>query len=240
MSGIDSCLTRYTLPTLSPAATLPCMAFGAVTTLLAPTPHVPNCSQMALMEARGVKRKEPEVNKEPEVDEDERCARFSLKKWVVTHNTVATTLISLAMSCPEKFTAVEDYENKLYTAITNVAWVNEEKKTACWLSMRTASRLVAFIKSMLGEKKRMDLDEGPYGIANTGEDIKKEDENDMHCILRELGFDKLEIRIDDSFMKEMHAKYACIRDDFEPDEDVFERESIFWENAILAWGGEAA
>jgi hypothetical protein len=187
-------------------------------------------------------------------DEEEsnykRVARLELgflKTWVMQGNHLACALIRRAVHLPTFFTSVDDFEGKLYTALTNVVWTNETEGVACMLSMREASGLVAFISSMLGETKRQTYLEGPYGVVRTGENLTSEEENEMHSLLRELGFEKLEVppQADrgamTAFWETIKLKYNChsiFGFVLPAGEELFEAERSTWEKAVLAWVGE--
>ena len=164
-----------------------------------------------------------------------RAARqqlHGLEQWAKEGNHLALELIRIAMYVPEAFAAA-GFEAKLYTALTNVVWV-KEGAGMCFMSMREASGLAAFIDSILGETKRKDYLNGPYCGASTGEDIRREDENEMHTLIRVLGFHKRDIS-NNSFvavkqLKELEAKYSKV---------AVAADRAAWEEAVLAWAGEA-
>lgn len=171
---------------------------------------------------------------------------YGLKNWVENGNRVASSLIRLALHVPTVFTSVENYENKLYTATTNVVWINEIEDVACMMSMREASDLAAFISSMLGETKRKDYLHGPYCAAPTGEHLSLEEENEMHRLLRGLWFKKREVPDNQftavDFWKELKRTYDCYLtcdSRVRPSgAEAFERDRSLWEKAVLAWAGE--
>jgi hypothetical protein len=164
-----------------------------------------------------------------------------LKYWVEKGCRVATDLIRIALYAPIVFTSVENFESKLYTAITNVIWVNEMEGVACLMSWRLASDLAAFIDSMVGEKKRKTYRDGPYLGAPTGEDLAPDKENEMHALLRGLGFDKIDFDAHDKyFLTALKNTYKC---DFahefgDPPAHSFETEREVWEAAVKKWAGE--
>jgi hypothetical protein len=170
----------------------------------------------------------------------------SLKNWVENGNRVAAALIRLAYYTPTAFTSVENYESKLYSATTNVVWVHEGEGTACMMSMREASGLAAFLSSMMGETKRKDYMDGPYCAAPTGDQLPPGEENEMHRLLRGLGFKKREVPDNQfaavDFWKGLQRTYDCYSTcnsrTQTAGEAAFERDRSLWEKAVLAWAGE--
>jgi hypothetical protein len=171
-----------------------------------------------------------------------------LQRSVESGNFVDAALVRLALKAPNILRGVEDCEHKIYTATTNVVWIDDATMRACGMSMREASGVAAFISSMLGDKKFKDYMDGPYLCARTGEDIAPSDENEIHGILRGLGFRKVDIP-ENQFTAERwwrslhqtHKVYGTTKDN-EPDEalsNVFkvQRHSV-WELAVLEWAGE--
>ena len=181
--------------------------------------------------------------------ESNNIARDELRcvqSWVEESHYMKTALTRLAVHVPSAFTAVVDFECKLYTALTNVVWINEESKSAYMLSMREASGVAAFVSSVVTDVKKKDYMDGPYCGAPTGEKLSLENENEMHALLRGLGFKKQEVPdfFDqrDAFWKHLQENYFCpqwmngkkkrTRGDFEADRPV-------WETAVTLWCGDA-
>ncbi len=166
-----------------------------------------------------------------------------LRKLLLGKNVLATDLIWNAIWWPNEFTKVKNYKKELYTALTNVGWVRDDDKTASgktasFMTMRTASRLVEFISSIVGEMHSLDLDFGPYGVAKTGEGIKLEDENAMHRLIREQGFSKLELEVNETFLKNLQATYTCSTNDVDPDDILSWQDSHCLEKMLRAWAGD--
>ena len=201
-----------------------------------------------------------EQSEDEEDEQDETSARISYKRykriargemrglrnWIENGNRVAASLIRLAYYAPTAFTSVENYESKLYSATTNVVWVHEGEGAACMMSFREASGLAAFLSSMIGETKRKDYMDGPYCGAPTGDELPPGEENEMHRLLRGLGFNKREVPENQfaviDFWKELQRKYYCYStcnsSARAAGEAAFERDRSLWENAVLAWAGE--
>lgn len=224
------------------------------------TPQYEPTSPQHLSSPRGEKRKaifDREISDASEQSDDEeyqasgrisykryrRVARDqmrSVKNWVESGNRVAAALIRLAYYAPTAFTSVENYESKLYSATTNVVWVHEGEGAACMMSMREASGLAAFLSSMIGETKRKDYMDGPYCAAPTGDQLPPGEENEMHHLLRGLGFKKREVP-DNQF-----AAVDFWKGLFDSSRTqtaggaAFERDRSLWEKAVLAWAGEEA
>ena len=245
---------------ISPAYSPTSPAYSPTSPAYSPTSpqHSPNASP------RGEKRKaifDEEISDEEISDEEDQASgRISSKRYKrlvreeMGHlknsfehgNSVATALIRLACYVPTAFTSVENYETKLYSATTNVVWLHAGENTACMMSLREASGIAAFISSMLGDTKRKSYMEGPYCAEPTGDQLSPGEENEMHRLLRGLGFEKRNIPDNQfaagDFWKDLLLTYDGYST-FDSrsrvaGEAAFERDRSLWEKAVLAWAGE--
>lgn len=188
------------------------------------------------------KRKAVDAVESSECSREELCR---VRKWVEEGNAVATALIRLAVHVPTAFTSVADYEAKLYTALTNVVWVHDESASAYLWTMRKASGLAAFIDSMLGKTKMKTYLDGPYCGVHTGENLSPDHENEMHSLLRGLGFKKRDVPdnflLEREFWETLKATYHC--DAWRCGEKrarggEFEADRPVWEKAVSMYRGE--
>jgi hypothetical protein len=164
-----------------------------------------------------------------------------VSRWNAKRNKLTRAVVITALYNPAVFRQVTGFESKLYTALTNVVWVDDRDRSMCAMSRREASELVAFVSSMIGPTKRKLAHHGPINKASTGAGIAQEDENAMHCFLRALGYTKLEIPTNSAdaarFWKYLYGKYGSesMRGGKRPNL----RSSIddFWMKAVDAWVG---
>jgi len=164
-----------------------------------------------------------------------------VSRWIATRNKLARAVVISALYNPAVLQEVTGFESKLYTALTNVVWVDDRDRSMCSLSRHEASELVAFVSSMIGPTKQKRAHHGPIHKAATGEGIDQEDENSMHRLLRELGYTKLEIPTNSAdaacFWKSLYGKYGS--ESMKGAKRHRVRASIddFWMKAVDAWVG---
>ena len=206
--------------------------------------------QARLQASTSRKRKMNELEDEYPPDfkvttERERLTRTGMKivsYWNATRNKLARAVVTTALYDPIVLSEVTGFESKLYTALTNVVWVDKRDRSMCAMSMREASELVAFVSSMIGPTKHKEAYQGPIRRAATGEGILKEDENAMHRFLRTLGYTKLEIPTASAYSKWFWSDlYTSTygRESMRGGKTPDLRASIddFWMKAIEAWMG---
>jgi hypothetical protein len=164
-----------------------------------------------------------------------------VSRWNATKNKLARAVVVSALYNPAVFQEVTGFESKLYTALTNVVWVDDRDPSMCAVSRHEASELVAFVSSMIGSIKHKQAHHGPIHKAATGEGIYQEDENSMHHFLRTLGYTKLEIPTNSAdaarFWEYLYGKYG--NESMRGAKRHKLRSSIddFWMKAVDAWVG---
>ena len=181
--------------------------------------------------------------------EYERLTRLGMiivARWETKKNKLARAVVMTALESPHVLTSVKAFESKLYTALSNVVWVNERELSMCAMSRHEASGLAAFVSSIVGTKKSKEAHHGPIRKAVSGESISREDENEMHQALRSLGYDKLEIPRSSSdanrFWDDLYLKYGdeSSRSKSRTSEGPWEVRALlddFWKTAIKTWIG---
>ena len=64
-------------------------------------------------------------------------------EWITLRNSIARSLVRMALYAPGSFTSVQNYEGKLHQALSHGLWVDEDEKTAHPLTKNDISRIVA-------------------------------------------------------------------------------------------------
>lgn len=107
-------------------------------------------------------------------------------QWAGHNNSVASTLIRLAVNQPWLFEAVSCWDDLLYTAVTNTLWVQTSTNSYTIMSFRETKGLIAILGCLIAGPRRIDFIDDPNGSAvQGGDDLPN---NAMHLLLGALGF----------------------------------------------------
>ena len=113
--------------------------------------YVPTDPPEESVESRKRMRREVEC-----IDYENAKAKYFgiVKEWTTLGNSIARSLVRMALYAPASFTSVQNYEGKLHQALSRGLWVNDDYKTAHPLTKNDISRIVAMVASIAGKKKQ--------------------------------------------------------------------------------------
>ena len=136
-------------------------------------------------------------------------------EWTALRNSIARSLVRMALYSPGSFTSVKNYERKLHNALSHGLWVNEDEKTAHPLTKNDISKIVAMVASIAGEKKQRTIND----IEALSRLVQCDEKtNEMNALMRGMGlynFKLPELEKRYEFMKTLKKTYK-----FMPELDV--------------------
>lgn len=201
-------------------------------------PYIPGSSHSGSEESDVEGEPAPKIAKTGTLPDDKLQEGLCIvKEWSFFKNAVAKALVKVALHTPECFTRVEEWQDKLYTALTNTVWVQGTTKRYAIFTTRKASGVVAFLDSVTGGQPCKGYMDGPYcGGASLGDEV--DFENDMHRLMRALDFYTIPFPKGAYNVKKFHEEYtdgtgaeplytSGPRDDYVPEN--------FWFDAAHLW-----
>ena len=155
-----------------------------------------------------------------------------VKHWSFHKNAVATALVKVALYTPAWLWCVDEWQKKLYTTLTRTVWIQETTRRYTMLNMRAAKELISFLDSMTGGKACQNHKDGAYlTVADTTE-------NEMHLVMRGLGFFSVPYPETADAFGTLHAKYpegthsTIASLSLEEEDHKVEK---FWTDAVRLW-----